>query len=51
LAQTLIFHDLFPTAPSQPRMVISVQLLAFYCSLFERSRDAVNALASDEHTK
>ncbi|KAG1796137.1 hypothetical protein EV424DRAFT_1334190 [Suillus variegatus] len=50
LAQTLVFYGLFPTAPSQPRMVISVELLAFYHSLFERSCDAVNALASALNT-
>ncbi|KAG2111091.1 hypothetical protein DEU56DRAFT_936200, partial [Suillus clintonianus] len=42
----LIHHGLFPTAPSQPRMAVSVDLLAFYRALFERSCDAVHALAS-----
>ncbi|KAG2115497.1 hypothetical protein DEU56DRAFT_919407 [Suillus clintonianus] len=37
---------LFPTAPSQPRMAVSVELLSFYRALFERSCDAINALAS-----
>lgn len=49
-AQVLIHHGLFPTAPSQPHMAVSVKLLAFYCTLFERSCDAVNALASALHT-
>ena len=31
-------------------MAVSVKLLAFYCVLFERSCDAVNALASALHT-
>ncbi|KAG1878248.1 hypothetical protein F4604DRAFT_1880298 [Suillus subluteus] len=42
----LIHHGLFPTAPSQPRMAISTDLLAFYCALFECSCDAIHALAS-----
>jgi len=46
LPQTLILHGLFPTAPAQPRMAISVELLAFYRALFECSCDAVNALAA-----
>ncbi|KAG1775772.1 hypothetical protein EV702DRAFT_1198975 [Suillus placidus] len=46
LAQVLIHHGLFPTAPSQPRMAVSVDLLAFYRTLFERSCDAIHALTS-----
>ena len=42
----LVFHGLFPTAPAQPWMAISVKLLSFYHALFERSCDAVNALAA-----
>ncbi|KIK13147.1 hypothetical protein PISMIDRAFT_85279, partial [Pisolithus microcarpus 441] len=42
----LLHHGLFPASPSQPCMAVSVELLAFYQSLFERSCDAVNALAS-----
>ncbi|KAG1889816.1 uncharacterized protein F5891DRAFT_987159 [Suillus fuscotomentosus] len=49
-AQVLILHGLFPTSPSQPRMAVSTDLLAFYRALFERSCDAVNALASALHT-
>jgi hypothetical protein len=48
-AQVLILHGLFPTSPSQPRMAVSTDLLAFYRALFERSCDAVNALASALH--
>ncbi|KAG2737671.1 hypothetical protein P692DRAFT_201672633, partial [Suillus brevipes Sb2] len=40
----LIHHGLFPTAPSQPRMAVSLELLSFYRALFERSCDAINAL-------
>ena len=39
-------HGLFPTALAQPRMAVSVKLLSFYRALFERSCDAVNALAA-----
>jgi len=46
LPQTLVHHGLFPTAPAQPQMAISVELLSFYRALFEHSCDAVNALAA-----
>ncbi|KAG1791590.1 uncharacterized protein HD556DRAFT_1240464, partial [Suillus plorans] len=46
LPQVLLHHGLFPTAPLQPRMAVSVDLLSFYRALFERSCDAINALAS-----
>ncbi|KAG1770194.1 hypothetical protein EDD22DRAFT_977211 [Suillus occidentalis] len=46
LPQVLLHHGLFPTSPSQPRMAVSVDLLSFYRALFERSCDAINALAS-----
>lgn len=46
LPQVLVHHGLFPTAPSQPRMAVSVDLLSFYRTLFEHSCDAINALAS-----
>ena len=49
VAQVLLYFGFFPTAPSQPRMAVSVDLLAFYQALFERSCDAVNALASTLH--
>ncbi|KAG1857649.1 hypothetical protein C8R48DRAFT_775569 [Suillus tomentosus] len=44
LPQVLIHHGLFPTAPSQPQMAVSLELLSFYRALFERSCDAINAL-------
>lgn len=46
LPQVLLYHGLFPTAPSQPCMAVSVELLSFYRALFEQSCDAINALAS-----
>ncbi|KIK91408.1 hypothetical protein PAXRUDRAFT_149557, partial [Paxillus rubicundulus Ve08.2h10] len=42
----LLYHGLFPMAPLQPRMAVSVELLAFYQALFEQSCDAINALPS-----
>ncbi|KAI5987435.1 hypothetical protein EDD15DRAFT_2173414, partial [Pisolithus albus] len=51
LLQLLICNGLFPTAPSQPHMAVSVELLGFYRALFERYCDAVNALASALHTQ
>ncbi|RXW14843.1 hypothetical protein EST38_g11010 [Candolleomyces aberdarensis] len=42
----LIKNGLFPGSPSQPKIAISIALLDFYQALFERSCDAVNALAS-----
>ncbi|KAI6104058.1 hypothetical protein EV401DRAFT_1874895, partial [Pisolithus croceorrhizus] len=51
LPQLLVRNGLFLTAPSQPRMAVSVELLGFYRALFERSCDAINALASALHTQ
>jgi hypothetical protein len=42
----LIKNGLFPGSPSQPNIAISIALLDLYQALFERSCDAVNALAS-----
>jgi len=50
IASTLVVHGLFPTAPSQPRIAISIHLLDFYRALFERSCDAVNAVVSALHS-
>ena len=44
ISQLLVHHGLFPTAPSQPRMAISIELLDFFRCLFEQSCDATNAL-------
>ncbi|KAG2069321.1 hypothetical protein BDR04DRAFT_1022027, partial [Suillus decipiens] len=46
LPQALLHHGLFPTAPSQPCMAVSVDLLSFYHALFKCSCDAINALTS-----
>jgi hypothetical protein len=46
IPQVLVKNGLFPTAPSQPRIAVSIPLLDFYRALFEQSCDAVSALAS-----
>ncbi|KAI0676695.1 hypothetical protein C8Q78DRAFT_960079 [Trametes maxima] len=43
---SLVRNGLFPTAPSLPRIAVSIDLLDFYFALFERSADAVTALAA-----
>ena len=45
LPQALVHHGLFPTSPTQPRLSVSIDLLDLYFALFERSADAVSALA------
>ena len=46
IPQVLVRHGLFPTAPSQPHMAVSIELLEFYQCLFEQLCDAINALAT-----
>lgn len=43
-------NGLFPTAPRRPTQAISLNLLDFCRALFERSCEAVNALAGALHT-
>jgi len=50
IASVLVRNGLFPTAPTQPRIAVSIHLLDFYRALFERSCDAVNAVVSALHT-
>ncbi|KAG6834011.1 hypothetical protein H0H93_012582 [Arthromyces matolae] len=50
LPQILIANGLFPTAPLFPRIAISIHLLDFYRALFERSCDAINAMAQALNT-
>ncbi|KIK14604.1 hypothetical protein PISMIDRAFT_116731, partial [Pisolithus microcarpus 441] len=50
LPHTLISHGLFPTAPSQPQMAVSVELLSFYCALFEHLCNAINTLTAALNT-
>lgn len=44
--EVLVRNGLFPTAPTQPRMAISILLLDFLNALFERSCEAINAQSS-----
>ncbi|KAF9465526.1 hypothetical protein BDZ94DRAFT_1127315, partial [Collybia nuda] len=46
----LVKNGLFPTAPTSPRMAVSIFLLDFYTALFECSCDAINALAGALNT-
>lgn len=50
ILQVLVLNGLFPTAPVYPRVAVAIQLLDFYQALFERSCDAVNAMASALNT-
>lgn len=50
ISSTLVRHGLFPTAPEQIRMAVSIDFLDFYGALFERSCDAVNAMAAALNT-
>ncbi|KAF9494028.1 hypothetical protein BDN71DRAFT_1566077 [Pleurotus eryngii] len=45
IPQRLIVHSLFPTSPNQPQMAISIDLLNFYHTLFEKSCDAIHAMS------
>ncbi|KAH6903735.1 hypothetical protein BKA70DRAFT_1110666 [Coprinopsis sp. MPI-PUGE-AT-0042] len=45
LPQILVEHGLFPTAPHQPRMAFSIEVLAFFKALFEHSSEATQQLA------
>ncbi|KAJ6552137.1 hypothetical protein DFH09DRAFT_1281123 [Mycena vulgaris] len=46
----LVRNGVFPTSPSQPRTGVSVDFLEIYRALFERSCDAITALAAALHT-
>lgn len=37
---------MFPTSPVEPRMAVSIELLEFYHALFQRSADAITAVAA-----
>jgi hypothetical protein len=45
-AEQLIERGFFPTASTQPNLAISIDLLEFYCALFEQTCDAVTAIAA-----
>ena len=43
--QQLVRSGFFPTAPSEPRVAIAIEVLDFYFKLHERSGDAIMAVA------
>ncbi|KAJ7142115.1 hypothetical protein C8R43DRAFT_892278 [Mycena crocata] len=45
-----LYISLFPMSPSAPRTAVSIDLLEVYRALFERSCDAITALAAALHT-
>ncbi|KAK7014191.1 hypothetical protein R3P38DRAFT_3573662 [Favolaschia claudopus] len=50
VAVLLVEHGVFPASPTRPKTGVSYDLLDFYRALFERSCDAVTALAAALHT-
>jgi hypothetical protein len=46
----LVRHGIFPASPTRPRTGVSIDLLEIYRALFERSCDAITALAAALHT-
>ncbi|KAJ7433997.1 hypothetical protein B0H11DRAFT_1938988 [Mycena galericulata] len=45
----LVKHGVFPASPTKPRTFVSIDLLEVYRALFERSCDAITALAAALH--
>ncbi|KAJ7435267.1 hypothetical protein FB451DRAFT_1571607 [Mycena latifolia] len=50
VAVLLVRNGVFPTSPSQCRTAVSIDFLDVYRALFERSCDAITALAAALHT-
>ncbi|KAG6905287.1 hypothetical protein DXG01_003674 [Tephrocybe rancida] len=50
LIQVLVSNGLFPTAPLASCISVSIHLLDFYRALFERSCDAIHAMANTLNT-
>ncbi|KAJ7170348.1 hypothetical protein C8R43DRAFT_876024 [Mycena crocata] len=50
VATVLVHHGVFPMSPSTHRTAVSIDLLEVYRALFERSCDAITALAAALHT-
>ncbi|KAJ7716379.1 hypothetical protein DFH07DRAFT_724166, partial [Mycena maculata] len=42
----LVQYGVFPTSPTRPQTGVSIELLDIYRALFERSCDAIMALAA-----
>ncbi|KAJ3554830.1 hypothetical protein NM688_g2903 [Phlebia brevispora] len=49
LPVVLVRNGMFPSAPSDPHLAISIDLLDFYYMLFQRSGDAITAMAAALH--
>lgn len=49
-AVVLVRNGLFPTAPTNPRQAVSIELLDLFLALTQRSSDAVTALAAALNT-
>ncbi|KAJ7790856.1 hypothetical protein B0H14DRAFT_2396104 [Mycena olivaceomarginata] len=46
----LVQNGVFPASPTRVQTGVSIDMLEIYCALFERSCDAITALASALHT-
>ncbi|KAJ6542921.1 hypothetical protein B0H19DRAFT_1076947 [Mycena capillaripes] len=46
LGVLLVQHDVFPASPNRPRIGVSLDVLDIYWAMFERSCDAITALAA-----
>ncbi|KAJ7888403.1 hypothetical protein B0H14DRAFT_2337221 [Mycena olivaceomarginata] len=49
-AVLLVQRGVFPVSPSKPRTAVSIDFLELYRALFERSCDAITAIAATLHT-
>ncbi|KAJ7354694.1 hypothetical protein DFH08DRAFT_641620, partial [Mycena albidolilacea] len=49
-AVLLLEHCVFPVSPTRTKTGIAIDVLDFYCALFERSCDAITVLAAALHT-
>ncbi|KAF7371589.1 CxC1 domain-containing protein [Mycena venus] len=50
IAVLLVQHGVFPASPKRPRIGVSIDVLDLYRAMFERSCDAITALAAALHT-
>jgi hypothetical protein len=50
LGVLLVQHGVFPASPTKPHVGVSLDVLDIYRAMFERSCDAIHALAAALHT-
>jgi hypothetical protein len=50
LGVLLVQHGVFPASPNKPHVGVSLDVLDIYRAMFERSCDAIHALAAALHT-